>query len=157
LANASVSRCCTDRRTGQITVDRRDYRRLRSAVRRIARGRRAPRFSCHGGLRIGESGLFAPVLPLEFSAEPLAVKNIKALTWPSTLEFRVEGAGIEGIQVQMFNLAGRTVLDEASCGNVLQAYGLDTLANGVYLYVVGVRGWDGSILRSEARKLVILR
>jgi hypothetical protein len=31
------------------------------------------------------------------------------------------------------------------------------MANGVYLYVVTVKGWDGSIIRSEVRKLVILR
>ncbi len=31
------------------------------------------------------------------------------------------------------------------------------LANGVYLYVVTIRRQDGAILRSQVKKLVILR
>ncbi len=30
-----------------------------------------------------------------------------------------------------------------------------TLANGVYLYVVAVKGYDGKVINSEVRKLVI--
>lgn len=62
----------------------------------------------------------------------------------------------------MLSLAGRTVLDEEGYSSALTIYGLadrngNPLANGVYLYVVTVRGWDGRVLRSEVRKLVILR
>jgi hypothetical protein len=32
-----------------------------------------------------------------------------------------------------------------------------TLANGICLYVVTVKGYDGKIINSEVRKLVILR
>jgi len=31
------------------------------------------------------------------------------------------------------------------------------LANGVYLYLVTVRGFDGKVIGSEVRKLVIMR
>lgn len=69
--------------------------------------------------------------------------------------------GIVGIHAQMFNLIVRTVRGEEDCG-ALTIYGLiggneNTLVNSVYLYVVTVRGWDGSVIRSEVRKLVILR
>ncbi len=72
-----------------------------------------------------------------------------------------EGSSIESIELQVFALDGRLVLDKRAELNYLQFSPLDDqgrpLANGVYLYVITVRGWDGEVLRSEVRKLVILR
>ncbi|MGQ9733223.1 MAG: T9SS type A sorting domain-containing protein, partial [Candidatus Zipacnadales bacterium] len=72
----------------------------------------------------------------------------------------VTGQGIAATQVQLFNLAGSLVLNAEAQGNALQ-FQLNgpggALANGVYLYVVTVKGYDGTVIKSEVRKLVILR
>jgi murein DD-endopeptidase MepM/ murein hydrolase activator NlpD len=79
-----------------------------------------------------------------------------------TVQFMADGQGIQEIQVQVFNLAGREVYNSGFVtGSKLYWNGLTNdsrrLANGVYLYVVRVRGFDGREYVSEVRKLVILR
>lgn len=73
----------------------------------------------------------------------------------------VRGSGIAGIELEVFNLAGRRVFQQQTIGSCLAFQGLDnagrTLANGVYLYIVTARGYDGRAQRSEVRKLVVLR
>jgi len=98
-------------------------------------------------------------------AESLKVREIKLSpnpvksTHPAT--FRAEGSGIAGIKVEVFNLEGIKVFEEEASGNTLRFYAVANrgrpLANGVYLYVVRVRGFDGREYISEVRKLVILR
>jgi hypothetical protein len=98
-------------------------------------------------------------------AESLTVREIKLSPNPVkstyTATFRAEGSGIAGLKVEVFNLAGMKVSEEEASGNTLKFYALDDrgrpLANGVYLYVVTVRGFNGEAIRSEIRKLVILR
>jgi len=97
--------------------------------------------------------------------ESLTVREIKLSPNPVkstyTATFRVEGLGIAGIKVEVFNLAGMKVSEEEASSNTLKFYALDDkgrpLANGVYLYVVTVRGFNGEAIRSEIRKLVVLR
>lgn len=60
------------------------------------------------------------------------------------------------------NLAGKRGFDSGfAAGKTLQWNLLNTkgsvVANGVYLYVVTVRGFDDTELKSEVHKLVILR
>jgi hypothetical protein len=79
-----------------------------------------------------------------------------------TVQFMADGQGIQEIQVQVFNLAGREVYNSGFVtGSKLYWNGLTNdgrrLANGVYLYVIIYRREDGTILRSEVKKLVILR
>jgi len=102
---------------------------------------------------------------LEPKASPLAVSAVTNFPNPISgngTTFTVEGSGIRGIAVQVFNLTGVKVFDSGFVhGNQLdwhlQSDEGFIVANGVYLYVVTVRGWDGSIIRSEVRKLIILR
>jgi len=97
--------------------------------------------------------------------ESLTVREIKLSPNPVkstyTATFRAEGSGIAGIKVEVFNLAGMKVSEEEASGNTLRFYALDDrgrpLANGVYMYIVRVRGFDGREYVSEVRKLVILR
>ncbi|MEM4168338.1 MAG: hypothetical protein QXW98_07825 [Candidatus Caldarchaeum sp.] len=97
--------------------------------------------------------------------EPLGVKNIHLTPNPmkSThiATFRAEGSGIASLKVEVFNLTGMRVFEQEAAGNTLRFYALDDrgrpLANGVYLYVVRVRGYDGREYVSEIRKLVIVR
>jgi hypothetical protein len=95
----------------------------------------------------------------------LRVDRIKVFPDPvrsaNVITFAVEGTGIAGIEAEVFNLADMKVFQQETAGKTLEFQALDSkgrpLANGVYLYVVTVRGFDGKTIRSEVRKLVILR
>lgn len=97
---------------------------------------------------------------------PLAVSEVLAIPNPvedvNTTTFFVQGQGIAGIAVEIFDLAGQRVFDSGfTKGNRLDWHlqsenGL-TVANGVYLYVVTVKGYDGTEVKSEIHKLVVLR
>jgi len=78
------------------------------------------------------------------------------------VQFMADGPDIQEIQVRVFNLAGREVYNSGFVtGSRLYWNGLTNdgrrLANGVYLYVVRVRGFAGREYVSEVRKFVILR
>jgi len=91
---------------------------------------------------------------------PLELEGVQAEMYNNQLRVEAYGAGISSMQVEFFDLAGRPVMEQESKGNVL-VIALPTgatgkpLAKGVYLYVVTVKGYDGSIQRSEVRKLVL--
>jgi pimeloyl-ACP methyl ester carboxylesterase len=77
------------------------------------------------------------------------------------IEFRVEGWDIGWMRVSVFDLSGKLVfhtdwVQNGFTWNLIDNRG-QPLANGVYLYVVRVRGFDGREYVSEVRKLVILR
>ncbi|MGQ9733222.1 MAG: PKD domain-containing protein [Candidatus Zipacnadales bacterium] len=79
----------------------------------------------------------------------------------SLLEVEAEGSSIVTIDLRLFALDGRLVLEGSASGSHLQLEPLDArgrpLANGVYLYLITARLADGTTVRSEVRKLVILR
>jgi len=75
--------------------------------------------------------------------------------------FRARGQGITSLGVEVFDLSGERVFAQEAQGttlrwNLITADGR-TLANGVYLYVVTVKGQDGQLLQNKVRKLVVLR
>lgn len=92
---------------------------------------------------------------------PLAVSGIQTSIRGGTLEFAVQGSGIDRMKVDMFNLGGQRMVSESTSGNHLQlraqAANGRPLANGVYLYTVTIQGYNNQVHRSEVRKLVILR
>jgi M6 family metalloprotease-like protein len=63
------------------------------------------------------------------------------------------------IQLTVYDLSGRLVARESALGGVLRFEGLSSkgarLAQGVYLYVVTLYGRDGTVWRSEVRKLLV--
>lgn len=69
--------------------------------------------------------------------------------------------GAQDLQLSIFNLAGRRVFNSDWVPNGylwnLQDDQGRILANGVYLYIVTVRGFNGELLRSKVKKLVILK
>jgi hypothetical protein len=93
--------------------------------------------------------------------QPLRIDNIVSRTRGAVTTFEVQGSGIAGLELEVFDLAGRRLFQQRTAGNRLAFQGLDsagrTLANGVYLYVVTARGYDGRMIRSEVKKLVVLR
>jgi hypothetical protein len=100
----------------------------------------------------GEGALKA--LTIEVTGEPVALK-VEAIKFTGS-RFLVEGLGIASVEAKVWNLAGKLVFSGKANGNALAVDGV-TLANGVYLYAVTVKGADGQALSTEVRKLVILR
>jgi len=97
--------------------------------------------------------------------EPLTV-SIQAYPNPvvsvNTAHLVAQGQGVAEIKADIYDLSGRLVYDSGFVtGNELawhldNGYG-ETVANGVYLYVVTVKGYAGEVVRSEVQKLVVLR
>ncbi len=78
------------------------------------------------------------------------------------VSFTVNGQGISETRVQVYNLLGRAVYDSGFTAGERIIWRVNyseslPLANGVYLYIVTVRGHDGQIIQSKVSKLVILR
>jgi hypothetical protein len=77
------------------------------------------------------------------------------------ITFIARGQGIASIGVQLYDLNGQRLLAQATAGarlrwNLRTASG-DAVANGVYLYIITVRGPHGERLQSEVRKLTVWR
>lgn len=74
--------------------------------------------------------------------------------------FQAEGAGIASMEVDVFQLDGERVFSQSAAGARLSwnMTGSDgaTLANGVYLYSVRVRGADG-VLQSQVKSFALMR
>jgi hypothetical protein len=90
----------------------------------------------------------------------LAVKAITLSQAPvrnSGAYFVVEGVGVAQTTVHVFTLTGKLVFSDSAQGNVVAFSKASELANGVYLYVVTVKGADGQTVRSKIQKLVVLR
>jgi hypothetical protein len=76
--------------------------------------------------------------------------------------FAARGLGINAIKVEVFDLSGRRVYESNFEQDLQVHWNLQNkqgqlVANGVYLYVIAVRGFDGSVLKSSVRKLIVLR
>jgi len=101
-------------------------------------------------------------LEMLMSEQQLQVTDLRAMALGQELVFSAVGDGIASLQVELFDLSGRKVFDSGEVqGNTfiwnLQNNAGRWLANGVYLYVVRVRGFNGKIYTSEVRKLAIWR
>jgi hypothetical protein len=85
-------------------------------------------------------------------------RGLTVLMLPSGgLELRAPSA--ERLSLQVFGLSGQMVFSAESATGTLRFAGVSyrgqRLARGVYLYVVTLYGRDGSVWRSEVRKLVV--
>jgi len=73
----------------------------------------------------------------------------------------ITGTPAASIHVQVYDLNGKHVFSQKSEGSKIRLRTSNPegrlLAQGVYLYVVTVKGFDGSWATSEVRKLVLLR
>jgi len=96
------------------------------------------------------------VLPFSKALTILATQDTNAA------RFEALGLAASEIRVEVFGLNGAKLFDSGfTPGNKL-AWRLNTdageiIANGVYLYVVTVKNYNGEAIRSEAKKLVVLR
>jgi hypothetical protein len=95
------------------------------------------------------------------SALPLRVTGLRVEREARALRFRALGEGIEAIRVQIYDLQGREVYTTQFVPGSqlvwrLQSTDGHTVANGVYLAVISVKGAD-AIYRSAVQKIVVLR
>ncbi len=77
------------------------------------------------------------------------------------LGFFVHGTGIKQINVQVFSLTGQRVYSSGWVADghewQLESTAGQKVANGVYLYLVTVRGFDGRRVQTQVKKLLIVR
>jgi uncharacterized repeat protein (TIGR01451 family) len=77
------------------------------------------------------------------------------------MQFQAQGQSIKEIEVRIFGLSGSAIYLSGWVENGhlwrLNSTNGKKIANGVYLYVVTVKGFDGKILRTHIKKLVINR
>lgn len=99
---------------------------------------------------------------------PLSVSKVYAAPNPASqrndglVRFVAEGAGINQVRVEVFDLAGAKVFDSGfQAGRELSWNLLNNasrpVANGVYLYVVTAQGYGDQVSRSQVHKLVVLK
>jgi hypothetical protein len=95
------------------------------------------------------------------SLESLSLKSVALSSTHRATTFVVDGQGIDAMGVEIFGLDGQRVFAQQAAGTRLtwnlSAENGQSVANGVYLYVVTVRGSNGQALRSNVQKLVVLR
>lgn len=95
------------------------------------------------------------------SLKPFAVNAVRLAADGTAWQLNVVGHSIASAQVEVYDLAGRKQVMAQAQGNALRwrMLGADgkPLANGVYLYVVTVRGTEGQTWRSRVGKLAYLR
>lgn len=110
-------------------------------------------------LKCGASTSSAVLMkPQQFSqfSKPVVVRATSALTRQIRLQ-----QPAEHIHLRVFDLEGRLLIDETTSGSALTFALLGRngapLANGVYFYSIGTRGYDGQIWRSGIRKLILFR
>jgi hypothetical protein len=96
--------------------------------------------------------------PISVTAVPNAVRDVHTFhVKAESLEMQ-----IQQVQLTVFDSRGRRVSDSGWSSGRELAWHLTNergsfVANGVYLYVVAVRGTDGRVVRSEMQKLTVLR
>lgn len=91
--------------------------------------------------------------------------HVQALGWQAPHSMQrtliVSGQNIASVQLQVYDLNGQLQLQRHHTGSQLRFALLNRkaqpLSNGVYLFVVEVRGSDGTTWRSGIRKMMVLR
>ena len=76
--------------------------------------------------------------------------------------FAAEGRGIAQVKVEVYSLSGRLIYASGFAPGDRLSWDLRgpdgaRLANGVYLYMVTVKGYGGELLRGKVKKLMVLR
>jgi len=117
-----------------------------------------PEIFLEGGIQMAVSTrAAAAVAP---SPQPQPTFHVTQLSM-SNFTVQILGADVTSVKIEVFNLQGQKVIEQESQGNQLRFQPLDEtgrpLSNGVYLYIISGHRTDGSVVRSDIRKLVVLR
>lgn len=98
-------------------------------------------------------------------AMPFNVHQTFATTQSSqgdAIRFVAMGTGIESVRVEIFSLFGERIFDSGFVRNNALSWNRLTddgrlVANGVYLYVITARGFNGQMVRSQVKKIAVVR
>ncbi|MBI3355601.1 MAG: gliding motility-associated C-terminal domain-containing protein [Nitrospirae bacterium] len=88
----------------------------------------------------------------------LTITAVQALLTKDTVQFRVLGSDIKDLQVQVFDLRGRSVYQSNWNGSAvwtLQNQKGQRVAHGVYLYLITVRGLNGDVAKTKLQMLLV--
>ncbi|MEM7827077.1 MAG: hypothetical protein QXQ40_02535, partial [Candidatus Aenigmatarchaeota archaeon] len=129
-----------------------DDRKIQELIQLWISGQLISSASIQSGLALGKT-------------ERLTIDEIKLSPNPigssSKATLNVEGSGIASVKLEIFNLAGAKVFEQEAFGNTLEFHAIDDrgqpLANGVYLCIIVVRGFNNEIIKSQIKKIVVLR
>ena len=112
----------------------------------------------------GEFNLLPQLTAPAAAGEPLAIRRTVLFPNPvrEVAQFRVEGAAVASIKVQIYDLTGTRVFDsDWQPGDLFEWDATDhhgrTLANGVYLYTLAAQLVSGQQIPFAPQKLFILR
>ena len=82
-------------------------------------------------------------------------------TYPNAISFHTQSSTTKHLSVEIYGLNGKRVFSSSTSGSRLHWRMSDEMgrpvANGVYLYVVSTRDEMGPLIRSEAKKVLVLR
>jgi hypothetical protein len=99
--------------------------------------------------------------PPDIGLSLLSVQGLNVLWTGTSWRFDVQGTGIRVINVQVFRLTGERVYASGWVKNGHEWRPEDQtrkkLANGVYFYLVTVRGYDEKIVKTQVKKLIVAR
>lgn len=115
-------------------INEKDLKALIKAVRKIEKGKRAPKSKCHGKQRVGMA-----------------------------LNITRDGSDIQNAQLKIYNIFGELIYRVEEFHpfyrwqwDMRDQFG-SRVPNGVYLVVITVRDLDGYPIRREVRKIMVLR
>lgn len=91
----------------------------------------------------------------------LSLQAVNAISSLQEVRFQIQGSGVETAQVLVFDLSGNRLYDSGMTSPTALAWKLTTergqrVANGVYLYIIRIRG-SGTEQTSAVHKLAVVR
>jgi len=91
-----------------------------------------------------------------------SIDDVRTLKLGRNIFFGAQGNAIAEVRVQIFSVSGQLVYNSGFSSGQNLRWNMRTgsgqpVANGVYLYLVTVKGQDGQLVHSGVKKLMILR
>jgi hypothetical protein len=137
-------------------VDASDVRYIAQAAAKL----RTLNCEVEASIPTGTASQVRPWASTDLSRTGLGHPRAFAIRSAQSLEFRVFGAMVYAMQVEVYSLTGTKLYLGRALGHTLSVRlneGERFLPNGVYFYVVRVQGLDGRTVQLKANKLVIVR
>jgi len=107
-------------------------------------------------LLVPEEETPAPICPWCLPpASAASATELRTYSSNGTIRFAALGGAVQGMRVQIFSLAGRSVFDSGLVASNALAWRTYGVANGVYLYIIEVKTAAG-LTRSEVHKLAVV-
>ncbi|OGF53197.1 MAG: hypothetical protein A2Z21_05525 [Candidatus Fraserbacteria bacterium RBG_16_55_9] len=107
-------------------------------------------------------GIATPSTQTQSNQSPLAISRSGLGQTGDDWTFFAQGQGLEALRAEVFTLDGERIYDSGFVPQETlhwrpRTQGSDPLANGIYFYLLTVRGQDGRTISTEIRKFALLR